>query len=271
MQKKTNIKAGLIQFDVRLGDISANLQSAVDGIGRLADKGAELVVLPELWSCGFDTSRICDHAEKTPGLISELSGLAKKHHMMIAGSLPEIHEGCAYNTLYLVGQKGFVSGAYRKIHLFPPLGEPEYFTGGKDAVVCPTPFGDIGMMICYDLRFPELSRSLALKGAQIIVVSAQWPKSRIEHWDVLLQARAIENQVFMIACNRCGKDGGLEFCGHSQIISPSGKIMAMMDDRAGEALAEMDLNDIVTSRKHFDCLKDRVPAAYERKWKFKVP
>lgn len=263
MGKPDMIKVGCVQFDVKPGDIQSNQQTVHDAIIRLAGKGAVLAVLPELWSSGFDPSRTKSFAEETPEIIKDFSCLAKRNRIMIAGSMPEIHDGHAYNTLFLIDEQGSVAGAYRKIHLFSPLGENACFKAGNRPVACRTSIGIVGMMICYDLRFPELCRSLALHGAQLIVVSAQWPESRIEHWDVLLRARAIENQVFIFACNRIGKGGELSFSGHSQIVSPSGKVLAMLKNKPGEVLAELDLSEIQILKSLFDSIGGRIPEAYE--------
>jgi predicted amidohydrolase len=263
MTPTKNITAGFCQFDISVGELPANKQKAYHGIQRLSEMKTDIAVLPELWSSGFDPSRIKEHAEKTPVIINDLSKLAVDHRMMIAGSMPELQNGQAYNTLFLVDQNGSVAGSYRKIHLFPPLKEDDCFHAGDRPKVCSTSLGVIGMMICYDLRFPELARSLALQGAQIILVSAQWPEARIEHWDVLLRARAIENHIFIVACNRCGKEGGLSFSGHSQIISPSGTVLASLDGVPGTVTAEINLAEISSVKKQFDCLRGRVPAAYD--------
>jgi predicted amidohydrolase len=263
MDKHQTFKAGCVQFDVKTGDIQSNLKTTRDAVIRLAEKGAIFAVLPELWSSGFDPYRMKGFAEKTPDIIKELSRLAEQNRIMIAGSMPELHNGRLYNTMFLVDQQGAVAASYRKIHLFPLMGEDACLNAGAKPVVCNTPVGIIGMMICYDLRFPELCRSLALKGAQIILASAQWPDLRIEHWDVLLRARAIENQVFVIACNRIGKEGDLSFSGHSQIISPSGKTLAKLENAPGEISADVDLTEIADLKRQFDTIVGRVSSAYE--------
>jgi omega-amidase len=260
LNNKFNV--GIIQFDIKAGENSINQQKAYASIQKLAGKKARIAVLPELWSSGFDPNGIKKHAEKTPEIVSDLSKLAIDHRMMIAGSMPELQNGHVYNTMFLIDENGSVAGSYRKIHLFPSLGENVCFHSGDRPVVCRTSFGVIGMMICYDLRFPELARSLALQGAQIIIVSAQWPETRIEHWDILLRARAIENHLFIIACNRCGKDGDLYFPGHSQIISPAGTVLATVDASPGIVVAGIDLTEISSIKNQFDCLLGRVPDAY---------
>jgi len=262
MKNTTTIKAGFVQFDVKSGNIASNLQSVKNGIRRLSDKGAQVAVLPEVWPCGFDNLKMADHAEKTPEIIHTLRELAIKNHMLIAGSLPSESDGKIYNILVVIDKDGSIAGEYRKIHLFSANGEDADFSAGDRAVVCKTSVGPVGLMTCYDLRFPELCRLLALSGARLVIVSAQWPESRINHWDILLRARAIENQLFIVAANRVGRDAPLTFNGHSQIISPTGEILVKIDDQAGEGHAKINFNDIDAARKQFNCLTERVPGAY---------
>lgn len=256
------LKAGLVQLDLKFTDVELNLAAAVDGIGRLAGQGAEIIILPELWSCGFDNTNLIDHAEKTPAIIEILKEKAVYHNLILAGSLPELSDGKIYNTLYLIDKNGEVIASYRKIHLFTLSGEDNYFTAGKKAVMVKTSIGPVGLMICYDLRFPELCRSLALQGALLVFISAQWPLARIEHWNILLKARALENQIFIIAANMCGRDSNLVYGGCSQIISPQGKILAMAEDKANILKADINLNEIKEFRKQIPCLKERIPDAY---------
>ncbi|MBC2714322.1 MAG: carbon-nitrogen family hydrolase [Desulfobacteraceae bacterium] len=260
----STIIAGILQFDVKTGDIDANLTSVINGINRLGEKEAQITVLPELWSCGFDKpGGVNAHSGKTPQIIKTLSTLAKKHRMIIAGSLPEKSGDRLYNTMMVIDKDGAIAGQYRKVHLFSFIGEDKAFSAGNQAVVCDTSSGPIGLMLCYDLRFPELCRSLALAGARMVVVSAQWPESRIHHWNTLLAARAIENQIFIAASNRVGKDVDLTFNGHSQIISPDGKVLACIIDQTAETTVQINFKEIETIRNRFDCLKERVPAAYK--------
>lgn len=262
MQHPETIRAGVIQFDVKGGDISSNFQCAMDGIERLNQQGAQLAVLPELWTCGFDNANIMQHAEKTFEIIEVLSRTAQKHGMLIAGSLPEISDGQVYNSLVVVDADGTLSGTYRKVHLFSTGREHQTFTAGHTAEIWNTSLGPIGGAICYDVRFPELCRSLAIQGARLIIVCAQWPEARIGHWDTLLQARAIENQLFIVAANRTGAEPPLRFPGHSQIISPYGKILAKTLNMRDEVSAEIHFKDMDAFRSLFDCLKERVPEAY---------
>jgi predicted amidohydrolase len=258
------ITAGTIQFDVITGAIDKNLTAATAGIRRLAEKGVRVAVLPELWSCGFgDSAIIRESAEKTPAIVEKLQYLATTHRMLIAGSLPEKTGDRVYNTMMVVDADGTIAGHYRKVHLFSYINEDKTFSPGHQATVCHTSCGPVGAMICFDLRFPELCRTLALEGARMVVISAQWPRSRIRHWDILLAARAIENQIFVVAANRVGRDGDLEFNGHSRILSPDGNVLADIDHHSGEASASIDFTEIHTLKGRFDCLKRRMPSAYQ--------
>ncbi len=258
-----SIIAGILQFDVQTGDIDANLTSVINGIHRLDENGAQIALLPELWSAGFDSpSMTKEQAKQTPRIIKTLSQLAIKHRMVIAGSLPEISEDHLYNTMMVIDQDGTIAGQYRKVHLFSFIGEDKVFSAGSQAVMCNTSCGPIGLMICYDLRFPELCRSLVLAGARMVIISAQWPTGRVHHWDTLLQARAIENQIFIAASNRVGQDGDLTFNGHSQIISPDGIILAKIINQTGATTARIDFSEIDILRKRFNCITERQVSAY---------
>ena len=256
--------AGFIQFDIKSGAVSANVAEAEAHIKRLAEAGAAMAVLPEMWSCGFDNTNLARHAQSTPGILDRLSDLSSRYNMVIAGSMPEADGGRIYNTLYLVNADGSVAGTYRKVHLFSVTEEHKYFSPGTRSVVCNTALGPVGLMICYDLRFPELCRSLVLKGARIVVVPAQWPDVRIDRWDILAQARAIENQVYVIGANRCGRENKTHFSGHSIIVDPGGSVLSWAPDgdtRTG--VAAVDFAYLEKIRKKMPSLKERMPEAYD--------
>ena len=261
------IKAGLIQLDIRLGKITENLSSALKGIEKLGAENCDLAVLPEMWSCGFDNAKLYEHAKKTPDIIQRLQQAACDRNIVIAGSLPEKFGRRIFNTMVIIDKDGHIAGRYRKVHLFSLTGEHKYFGTGKKAVICTTSIGRVAPLICYDLRFPELSRVMALKGAQIFLVSAQWPIGRINHWDFLLRARAIENQVFVVAVNRCGDDPEISYGGHSALISPGGEVLASAMGKETDCpsvfCGQIDLEEAQNMRNLIPCLKERVPQAYE--------
>ncbi|MBU0994529.1 MAG: carbon-nitrogen family hydrolase [Proteobacteria bacterium] len=256
------IRVGIVQPDIRFGDVDENIHQVCGYLDDLGKRGADLALLPELWSCGFDNDHLSVHAEKTPAILEKLSKIASAHQMLIAGSLPEKEGKSIYNTLYLHEKDGRLATSYRKVHLFSFAGEDRFFKSGERAVLSNTSIGRIGLMICYDLRFPELCRKLVVQGAHMILVSAQWPTPRTPHWDALIKARAIENQVFMIASNRRGRDVTNEYSGHSQIVSPSGEVLAMTESDQAILEKEIDLRDIDRVRKAMPCLEERRPDVY---------
>lgn len=255
--------AGFAQFDVRLGETDANLNEAVRRLRELAEAGVRLAVLPEMWSCGFDNTRLAGHARRTPELLEAISRLAAETGMMIIGSMPEDASGEIFNTQYLLDADGTLQGAYRKIHLFTRTGEERFYAEGDRGVICDTALGRVGLMICYDLRFPELARLLAVNGAELIVVSAQWPVVRIDRWDILLRARAIENQVYLIGCNRWGMENNTRFSGHSAVIHPSGETLATADpDGPCIGYSLIDGGELAAVRRRMPCMAERRPNAY---------
>ena len=260
--KNIIVKAALLQFDVTLGNIPANMDKVEQWVRRLAEAGADLVVLPEMWSCGFDYDRLEDCAAETPAILDRLGKLASLCRVNVAGSLPRVTEKGIVNSLVLTDRDGRVTESYDKIHLFSPGDEHRHFAGGERAVVCDTDVGRIGLMICYDLRFPELCRALALAGAEIIVIAAQWPLARKAHWETLIRARAIENQVFVIAANRCGSDPKLDYAGHSAIVGPWGETLALAGSDETDLLADLDLSDVEQVRTAIPCYADRRPGVY---------
>ncbi len=257
-------------------DVETSFQAAEALIDQAAARGAELVVLPE--NVSFMGSE-----EDKQKLAEPLSGpsfarLGRKAHQhgiyLLAGSLPESCDDPqkAYNTSVLFDPQGSQIAAYRKIHLFDvAVGagathcESVAVEGGKEIVLTETPMGTIGQTICYDLRFPELFRSLTLKGAQLIVVPAAFtvPTGR-DHWQALLRARAIENQCYILAAGQFGQNTPTRATyGRSMIIDPWGTILATCPDRPSIALAEIDLTLLRELRQKLPCLRNRKPGLYQ--------
>lgn len=236
-------QAGFIQFPVKPGEPAANLAALRAALVRLAPEGPGLVVLPELWSCGFAYERLEAFAMQTTELLDELQAMAGQYGIHLAGSLPEAvltEVGISFhNTFYVVGPGG-VCGHYRKQQLFPPMFEDAHFIPGDAPRPIDTALGPIGALVCFDLRFPELAASQAAQGAGLLAVSAQWPVARLRHWRTLLCARAIENQLFVVGCNTCGVAGGTEFAGHSLIVGPDGAILAEAGVGEEEAMIVLD-------------------------------
>lgn len=255
------IKTAAIQFSVKQGDVDANLAYVREALFRAAGDGANLAVLPEMWSSGFDYRNLNELALRTEGIVDELLELSRKLKLVIVGSMPEPNGEKVFNTIYLV-DNGKLAGVYRKMHLFSLLGEDRAFSGGDSWLLAETTIGKVGVIICYDLRFPELSRRLAVEGAQIICVPAQWPKPRQEHWRTLLRARAIENQLFVVSCNACGQIGKLDFFGMSMVINPKGEVMAEAGEDQCEISAGLDMQELADWRAQIPCFNDRKPECY---------
>ena len=254
-------QAAAIQFNVKQGDVDANLAYVRSALRRVAAQGANLVVLPEMWPSGFAYRNLNELAARTAGIVEELLGLSHELKLVIVGSMPEPHGEKVFNTAY-VADNGVLAGAYRKLHLFSLLGEDRAFDSGDAWLLADTSIGKVGVIICYDLRFPELSRRLALEGAAVICVPAQWPKPRQEHWRTLLRARAIENQLFVVACNACGMIGKLDFFGMSMIIGPKGEVLSEAGESECEIGAPLDLQAMADWRAQIPCFNDRRPELY---------
>lgn len=257
----TSIQASAIQFNVNQGDVDANLAHVREALARAAAQGANLAVLPEMWSSGFDYKNLNQLALRTAGIVEELLVLSRELKLVIVGSMPEPNGDKVFNTIYVV-DNGVLAGVYRKIHLFSLLGEDRAFCGGDRWLLADTSIGKVGVIICYDLRFPELTRRLALEGARVICVPAQWPKPRQEHWRTLLRARAIENQLFVVSCNACGRIGKLDFFGMSMIINPKGELLAEAGEEQCEIAADLEMRELEEWRAQIPCFNDRKPEYY---------
>jgi len=255
------INAAAIQFNVKQGDVDANLAYVRTALRRVAAQGANLAVLPEMWSSGFAYKNLNELAGRTAGIVEELLELSRELKLVVVGSMPEPHGEKVFNTVF-VADNGTLAGVYRKLHLFSLLGEERAFDSGDSWLLADTSVGKVGVIICYDLRFPELSRRLALEGAAVLCVPAQWPRPRQEHWRTLLRARAIENQFFVVACNACGWIGKLDFFGMSMIIDPKGEVLAESGETECEISSPLDLQLMADWRAQIPCFNDRRPELY---------
>lgn len=257
-------RAAALQFVVDMGDVETNAARAFRLLREATDAGAALCVLPEMWSTGFHYDRLLALCGSTPELLHDLRRFAAERRTVIAGSLPERVGKGVYNTLYVVDATGEVAGAYRKAHLFSPSGEHLHFRRGTRAEVARTAVGAVGPQICYDLRFPELSRKYFLDGAALFCVSAQWPSVRRAHWDLLTAARAVENQAFLVAANATGRSGEFHYAGGSVIVSPLGERVADAGEKEGIASATIEPDQAAEFRRRIPCGKDRNERAYRR-------
>jgi omega-amidase len=225
MEKRKELKIAIWQEHILFGDGRANLDG-LQGMARQASQhGANLLLIPELALHGYHRASITGAKElHLPYHQTELGAIAQQEKIAIAGSFVEEQDGRAYNTMTYIHSDGSCAGSYRKTHLFKKLNEHTFFQPGDHLTVVDTPFGRIGLAICYDLRFPEIFRAMTRAGATGFLISAEWPAERIHHWKALLQARAIENQAWVAACNCTGLTGKVEFGGNSMIALPGGDV-----------------------------------------------
>ena len=256
-----SVKVSALQFNIGLGDVDANLEKVKAAVGRTATQGAQLAVLPEMWSSGYDYKRLARHALETPRVVEAVCRMSAEHKMVIVGSLPEEADGNIHNTAYVI-DNGEVLDTYRKLHMFSTMGEDRFLSPGDRSLVVSTSVGRLGVAICYDLRFPELFRKMALEGAEIVCLPAEWPKPRQEHWRTLLRARAMENQLFLIATNCCGVQGKLDFFGMSLLLSARGEVLAEGGESDTELIATFDAQEMIDYRAQIRCYDDRRPEIY---------
>lgn len=257
----------LIQCEIVPGDPKLNRERLEIKMEQAvaATVKPDLMMLPEMWNTGYALSQIQQLADpegsETRGWISDF---ARRHGVyIIAGSIAEKREGRVYNTMMIFDRDGREIGAYSKIHLFRLMEEEKHLAPGEAPVLFELDGIKSGASICYDIRFPELARTLSLNGARALFVPAQWPHPRLHHWRTLLMARAIENQMYVIACNSTGKSGNDSFFGHSLIIDPWGEIVAEGGEDEEIVTGKIDLSLVDQVRERIPVFADRRPHLYE--------
>jgi len=238
------VRAAVAQIDPKLGQVERNLDTCLARVEEAAAAGADLVVLPECAIPGYmydSLEEALPFAEEIPGpSVAALEGACRRLGVHAVCGMLERDGERLYNAAVLVGPGGLVA-SYRKTHL-PFLGVDRFVTPGDEFVVVETPLGRIGLEICYDLRFPEATRALALMGADVIAHPTNFPVAARIQTEMITLARAAENRVFLLTANRVGKERRGEFCGWSQIVDPYGKRLAEADGVEERLLvADLDL------------------------------
>ena len=259
------MKISCIQMDMQLGAVEENFAHAAALVRSAVDADQpDTVVLPETWNTGFfpqDLASCADRdGERTKAVFS---ALAKELGVnIVCGSVANQRADGFYNTAYVFDRAGAVVAEYDKTHLFTPSGENGRFRPGAhtcrftlDGISC-------GLIICYEIRFPELARAMALAGTDLLFVVAQWPESRIMHLETLARARAIENQMFLALCNSVGAAGETRCGGHSAIIDPWGEYLARAWDGEETITGEADFSVIEDIRASINVFRDRRPELY---------
>ncbi|MCL1981458.1 MAG: D-glycero-beta-D-manno-heptose 1-phosphate adenylyltransferase [Proteobacteria bacterium] len=254
-----------VQFTIALGAVERNLQEIEGLIDRFQPAPGTLLVLPEMWATGFDYERTRELSRQTPKILAAMQRIAAQYEVYLAGTLtdPADDGGLPTNTLAVVGPRGVIGGIAKQ-HMFSHWQEDRYYQSGKAAPLIATPHGSLAGLVCYDLRFPEVARRQAFAGGRLLAVSAEWPLSRVDHWQTLVRARAIENQVFVAAANGCGLTGAMEMAGHSMIVAPDGTVMQAAGTEPAVIGCPLDHNLVDEQRRRFYTAGDQGWLAADR-------
>ena len=259
------MRVALAQLNIQFGDPDANYEQIEVAIQRATEQTVDVIVLPEMWNTGYALTRLNvladDDGQRTLQLLSKL---ARQFHVnIVGGSVAVARDGHYYNEMLVVDRQGQLLSRYDKVHRFGLMAEDRYITAGETENVFELDGTAAMGAICYDIRFPEWLRKQAARGPQVIFVSAEWPTVRQMQWRLLLQARAIENQAFVVAVNRVGSDPDNQFGGQSLVIDPLGRqIVAIGGAHAQLITAELDLAQVDQVRGQMPVFEDRRPELY---------
>lgn len=262
------MRIALIQMNSRAGERDANVRRASESIAQAAQEGAELIVLPEFFNYEYFPQyrdyRYMDYAEPQEGFTTTaMREAARTHHVWIVSTIFELERpGLYYDTAMLIDPAGEIIGKYRKVHPAALLSlEKIYFRGGSSFTVFRIGEWTVGFSICYDNLFPESCRCLAIAGAELIIAPYATPID--DPWENFLTTRALENGVYLAACNHVGQEGEWRFSGKSMILSPHGKILFQASGTEEQILsAEIHRDQVVDARRRFPLFRDRRPDVY---------
>lgn len=258
------LTVSLAQMPIVLGEVKRNYAVMEKLVADAAARNSKLIVLPELWSTGYDLKNAKNYAdEMNKGMFAQISKLATQYKIAIVGSLLEKRGLEVANSMPFFAPNGRMMGIYRKIHLFQLMEEDQWLQPGSSPLTIDLPWGATGLAICYDLRFPELLRRYAVEDqVTMVIIPAEWPLARIEHWRALLVARAIENQCFVVATNTAGQIGDTMFGGHSMIVDPWGKIVVEAGEDPQLLTVDIELDRVKEAREKIPVFDDRRDELY---------
>lgn len=268
------IKIAAIQMPT-VADKMENVRTVKTYLEKIKDENPDFVILPEMFCCPYQTENFPIYAEKEGGPVwQQLSGYAKQYGIyLIGGSMPEKDaEGNVYNTSYIFDREGKQIGKHRKVHLFDidvkggqTFKESDTLTAGDSDTVFDTEFGKIGVMLCFDIRFPELSRMMVNDGAKVIFVPAAFNMTTgPAHWELSFRTRALDNQIYMVGCAPARDvSAGYISWGHSIVTDPWGRVIGMLDENEGILLAELDMDYEEQVREELPLLKSRRKDIYQ--------
>ncbi len=259
------IKISLAQFEVQVGKPEVNFHTAVKFIEQAAAQHSSIILLPELWTSGYDLANWADYLSPNQNILGEIIQLSKKHQIAIGGSYITADERGCRNTFIIAKSDGTLSTPYHKVHLFRLLEEHQFFQAGDRFVIEQFEWGKAGLAICYDLRFPEMFRFHAKNGASMVLIVAQWGARRAEHWRTFLKARAIENQIFVAGVNAIGRVGNTLNAGYSAVVSPWGEVLIEGAPDHEELLsAQINFDLIKEVKQHLNSAQDRRDDLYKQ-------
>ena len=268
------IKIAAIQMST-VADKMENVRTVKTYLEKIKDENPDFVILPEMFCCPYQTENFPIYAEKEGGPVwQQLSGYAKQYGIyLIGGSMPEKDaEGNVYNTSYIFDREGKQIGKHRKVHLFDidvkggqTFKESDTLTAGDSDTVFDTEFGKMGVMLCFDIRFPELSRMMVNDGAKVIFVPAAFNMTTgPAHWELSFRTRALDNQIYMVGCAPARDvSAGYISWGHSIVTDPWGRVIDMLDEKKGILLAELDMDYEEQVREELPLLKSRRKDIYQ--------
>lgn len=262
------VRIGALQFDVVDGAWETNLERVDAGLEEAARTGLQLVVLPEMWPTSF-TAEVTDEVlDASDRCLERLARRSAELGLVVSGSAYARTNGLPANRLH-VFDRGTPCSTYDKVHLFSPTAENATFSAGeRGPETVATGAGRVAGLVCYDLRFPEVARCAFRSGAELLLVSAQWPTPRASHWRALVPGRAVESQCFVVACNRIGRAYigrrrmELDFPGNSLIASPHGEVIAEGQGQRGLVWTDVDLDEVRRVRTRIPIRRDERPELY---------
>lgn len=258
------MKVGLAQIFIAYANPQINRKTIQQYIKKASEAGIDTIVFPEMWNVGYALDQLptlADPAGQTTQHL--LKQLAQSYQINIVGGSVATKEGNRfYNTTYVVNRFGQIVGQYQKVHLFGLMKENQYLSSGSHPNRFILDSIPSSSFICYDLRFPEWWRTTNQTGIQVNYLPAEWPEERIEQWEILVRARAIENQAFVIAVNAVGNNPTDHFGGHSMVVDPLGRILTRMDDQPGLKIVEFNPQKALEIRGPIPVFKDRSPDLY---------
>jgi omega-amidase len=259
------MKIALIQMDINFGKPEENYLHAKKLLEEASAGKPDVAVLPELWTTGYDLTRLDEIADenagKTAAFLAETASRLGVN--LVGGSVANQTDAGVKNTMLITGKDGNIVHQYSKLHLFKLMDEHHYLAAGEGFGSFELDGQKFAGFICYDIRFPEWMRKHTAEGAEALFVVAEWPKPRLAHWRALLIARAIENQCYVIACNRAGSDPKNVFAGHSMVIDPWGEVIAEASEGEEILTAEIDFDRVKEVRGMIPVFEDRRTEYYK--------